>query len=326
VVAAKFFAAMVAIMIPFISVLLVGILLVSVIAPFSIGLGTMLNMAVFVLAAILYTAFFVGTGLLVSGKVKHPGTAILVLLFAWVVFVIAVPNVSPLLASQISPIPSVNKIERELDIIYNLDRDNMIDERAKVEFKPIARKYGLNIESRFGFNKAELMKEGLSDADAEAMLGEINAMFQRIAAEVNKIQGAKADEIKDELKRKVDAQSSLAQNISLVSPVSSLTYFTTDIASLGLRAEEYTEKEIEEYYKTFEAFSKERKKSEEEKLGRTIGFNEFIDLSGWPRFTHKEEAFTERFGGVMLYLGHLALMALIVFFLAFMAYRSYDIR
>lgn len=323
---AKFLATMTAIMIPFVTVVLLATLLVSIISPVTLNGDIILNIAVFILAALFYTAFFVAAGLLVSGKVKHPGTSILVLLFTWVVFVIAVPNVSPLLASQISPIPSVNAVERELDIILNYDRDNMITQVLKSRIKEINDKYGLNVSPDFGYNAENLKKEGLSAEQTKSLFNDLNTLFQEIAQEVNKTQNAKADKIKAELKRKVDAQSSLAQNISLASPVSSLTYFTTDIASLGLRAEKYLNDEIDAYYSTFEKFSADRKKSEEKKIGRTIGYNEYIDLSGWPRFVHKEEDFGLRFSGVMLYLGHLALAALVAFLMAFMAYRKYDIR
>jgi len=326
VVLGKWVGLWIAISVPFLAVYLFAILLGSVVSGLPLTLEFSLELGLIAAASLLYVAFFLCLGLFVSGLVRQPGTSILVLLFLWVVFTMVIPNTSPLIASQMRPISSVNEVERQARELTDTIRDNLVDvERDKIKRK-LRERYAIP-GSATNFNDQEQFKAlGWTEEQFKEFSEVYTSMIREALDRVTAQQRAKAQALLDELQRQVDAQSELALLISLLSPSSSFTYLGTDLASVGLRGEEYYENEVLEYNSAMHAFIDQRWQSEEERLGRKIGYEEFIDLSGRPRFRHQPEPIDGRISHVLPYAAHLALATLVVLALAVIAYLRYDVR
>ena len=326
VIVGKWIGLWIAIGVPFIAVYFFSVLVGSLIAGFSIGPERWIELGLICVASLLYLGFFLCLGLFVSGIVRQPGTSILVLLFLWVVLTMVVPNASPVVASQIKPLPSVNEVERQAGALTDWIRDNLVDkERERIQaiyrqrYRIPAGISDYNKEEDFlavGWS-AEQYKEFF-----DAYVDELRAALRQ----VNEEQGAKARALWDELERQVDEQSGLAMGISLLSPTSSFIYFGTELASVGLRAEDYFEQEASEFGSAQGDFIEQRWHSEEERQGRKIGYEDFIDLSGRPRFVHKTEAVADRLAGALPFAAHFSVMMLVALILAVVAYLRYDVR
>ena len=167
---------------------------------------------------------------------------------------------------------------------------------------------------------------GFSEEEAEEIVELYASMWSEAVTRVNREQTAQANALWEELERRIEAQSELARSIALLSPTPSFTFFATDLASVGLRAEEYFHEEVGEFYGEFRDFLEERERSEEERLGRRIGANEFLDMSGRPQFTHRPEPIAARLEAGLLAAGHLVIMTLIALIAAVVAYLRYDVR
>ncbi len=106
--------------------------LVSVVAPFSVavlggyvylylglggigdpgGDGTSRFLLIFVVS-LVYISAFLALGLLISVLTHRSSTALLVALMVWIGWILVVPNVAPIVARLIAPVPSYQVLERE---------------------------------------------------------------------------------------------------------------------------------------------------------------------------------------------------------------------
>ena len=322
----KWVGTWIAVGLPFIAVYFFSVLVGSLIAGISLGPERWIELGLICAASLLYVGFFLCLGLFVSGIVRQPGTSILVLLFLWVLFTMVVPNGSPVVAAQIKPLPSVNEVERQASALTDWIRDNLVD-KERERIKQIYRgRYAIPAEIT-DYNKEEdFLAAGWS---AEQYKGFYDVYVEDVRAalrQVNEEQNAKAHLLWDELDRRVDEQSGLAMGISLLSPTSSYVYFGTELASVGLRAEDYYEQEVSQFGSAQSAFFEQRWHSEEERQGRKISYEEFIDLSGRPRFDHQPEAVVDRLAGALPFAAHFSVMMLVALILAVVAYLRYDVR
>jgi ABC-2 type transport system permease protein len=67
------------------------------------------------LVSVLYLSTFFTLGLLVSCLTPRPTTSLMLCLFLWIVFVLGIPNLMPMIARSVRPIPSEGKIAAEKD-------------------------------------------------------------------------------------------------------------------------------------------------------------------------------------------------------------------
>jgi ABC-type transport system involved in multi-copper enzyme maturation permease subunit len=315
-----------AIGIPFIAVYFFSVLIGSLIAGVAIGPERWLELGLICAASLVYLGFFLCLGLFVSGIVRQPGTSILVLLFLWILFTMVIPNGSPVVASQIKPLPSVNAIEREARDLTDVIRDNLLDvERKKVQ-QAYRERFAIPSAINDFSKEDDFIAAGWTAEQYKQFYDEYVEEIRVASHKVNEEQGAKARALWDELTRKVDDQSGLAMAISLFSPASSYVYLGTDLASVGLRAEEYTREEMSEFYSAQGNFIDKRWHSEEKRQNRKVGYEEFIDLSGRPRYNHNPEPVADRLVSALPFAGHLAAAMLVALLLAVVAYLRYDVR
>lgn len=312
--------------IPFLGVYLLAVLVGALLTGIGIGLEQALVLTLIAGAFVLYIGFFIGLGVLVSGVVRHPGTSILVLLLLWTVLTMVVPNISPVIASQIEPLPSVEQLQNETARIRYRERDVRIKEAMAGVERKLRAEYDIP-DTTQNLDIADNLKAlGWPDEKIHEFREKFEADFMPIVERMNEEQDAKARALEDELTRKVERQSDVARGISLLSPASSLTYFVTDAADLGLLAEKDFDKQRETYYEVLIPFVRERWKSEEQRLGKKIDYEDFVDFSGYPRFSRAPVPLAKRLEVILPWAGHLAIMFLLVVLFGIVAYLRYDVR
>ena len=321
----KLVGAWVAIGVPFLAVFLFAAILGSFVGGMTISAAVLIELGVICLASLLYIGFFLCTGLFVSSLVRHSGTSILILLFIWVLFVLVAPNASPIIASQISPLPSVGAAEREIRMLVTDYADRRRNEEIDKMRKEIWQEYGVP-DSIEWFNREEFVQIGWSAERIDEMFAIARERLEETMNRVRQEQNDKAQAIRDELNRKIEAQSSLAGLISLSSPMPPFIYLATDTAGLGLRGEEHFSQESGNFYQQMGEYVRQRTAELQRELGRQIHFEEHIDLSTRPRFQHVQEPIGDRVISALPYLGHLVISLLVALILAVVAYIRYDVR
>jgi ABC-type transport system involved in multi-copper enzyme maturation permease subunit len=327
VILAKWLGGWIAVSVPFLVVFMFTVSIGAFFGGLVLTAEVVTELSAIAAAAMAYIGFFLCLGLLVSSIVKHSGTSVLILLFLWVFFVLVVPNASPIAASLIKPIPSVNAVEREVELIGT----HLCDKRREEELYKMLRELRREYEVPATLKELSLAKLRLLGWDAKKISRfskEYQARFQEIDQRVRYEQDVKASALVSDMRRKIDAQSELARTISLLSPTSSLTYFTTDVAAVGLRAERHFQREARTFMqKDFLGQYLPKKEIElKKKTGRAYVRDDYLNMSDRPRFQHRPEPVASRLTAALPYLGHLVVCMLIVLLLAIAAYQRYDVR
>jgi len=166
------------------------------------------RLGLILLASLLYIGFFLMLGLLVSSRSQRSNTALMMLLFLWVVVVLAVPKVSTIIADKLSDVPSVQDIQAEKDAVSGQLWGEM---RKRVDQYKQAHK---NEPSK------------------------ITGVAVRIQGEIGIEIAKRRWEIQTEYNRKKSAQFQLAARIARISPASVYSYAAIGLASTGFERQE----------------------------------------------------------------------------------------
>ncbi len=78
-----------------------------------------------VLVSLLYISVFLMLGLFISTCTQRSGTSLMISLLAWVVLVLGVPNLVPVIARQMVPLPSMARMDGEEEAIRNEEYDKV---------------------------------------------------------------------------------------------------------------------------------------------------------------------------------------------------------
>ncbi|HIE27467.1 TPA: hypothetical protein EYP66_09290 [Candidatus Poribacteria bacterium] len=103
----------ISLILPFVLASLFGALFVSLSPIVSLRSDEWVRLALIFLASLGYIAMFFSLGVLISAMTKQAASSAVILLFIWTIIVFAIPNAGTLVAKQIAPMPSVQKLEEE---------------------------------------------------------------------------------------------------------------------------------------------------------------------------------------------------------------------
>jgi ABC-type transport system involved in multi-copper enzyme maturation permease subunit len=166
------------------------------------------------LGSLLYIGIFLMLGLLVSSRTNRSTTALMMLLFIWVVIVLAVPKVSMIVAGKIHEVPSVQEVQSEKDTAM---AQIMQEGQKKIQ------DYAMN-------SRPDMSKPG----EREKFMAEIARMQEEMFSSINK----KRAQLDADYEAKKAAQFRLASRISRISPASVYTYSSTTMARTGFDRQE----------------------------------------------------------------------------------------
>jgi len=273
----------------------------------------------------LYLLVFYGIGLFVSARHATSSSSILTSLAVWVLLVLVVPNLSPYLAELMSPAPSRIRIGREVDRLTDVERDNLgrklsAEKRAAV----IAANPVLTGVERM--SEAEVKAAIARDPAFSAAYGTFRKESEAAWREANVIQGRKAEVLRSELRLKEAAQTRLALDLSLVSPLAGFTYLATDLTSTGMLNRGHFAELVRAWGGQYAAYA-QKKMAEMREADPTVDiWNTAVDVTGLPRFVYREAPLADRIAGVLKPFLVLAGVALAAFAAAYVSFIRYDVR
>jgi hypothetical protein len=268
---------------------------------------------ILLLSAIYIGVFFV-LGLFVSTLTHQSKTALIVLMFVWVVLVLGVPRLSMMAAKVMRPV----------------DDDAVVALRIRLLAESIQNEKG-NALKQLYFDKAQDKKLGpgmltfdREDPEFVKKRNEIAGPFEaRMREELAKID---ADQ-----QRKRQAQLNMARNIARISPASLLSYLMTDIADTGDHVKVRFLDAVRMYYATLDRLVFGRMYSDSISDGeRSWGFSG--NLPGEeipkdpPRFAFTFPRTAESLAQGVVDIGLLLGCAAALFAAASVAFIRYDVR
>jgi len=194
---AKCVGAMVCLCASFLISLGAGLIAAHVITSLAFTSTEWLRIGVLVVVSLLYIAVFLMLGLFISASTQRSGTSLMISLLAWVILVLGIPNLVPVVARQVVPLPSMARLAGEERAIQEEEWDN-VGQRLR--------------EARTQEERRQLITE-MRQA-IERRLGVLVANYAN----------------------RFIQQAALAKIMSRVSPSACFTYASTTIAQTGIDA------------------------------------------------------------------------------------------
>jgi ABC-type transport system involved in multi-copper enzyme maturation permease subunit len=273
--------------------------------------------------AVLYVSVFYLIGILVSSAHRSSASSIMTSLFVWVLLVLVVPNLSPYAASFLSPTPSRIKVDREIQRLTDVDRDDLGRKLEAEARREAVRQYPVLSER---LTDAALKSRVASDADYRQAYEALRAAVGRAWAEANRIQSAKAQVLEDDLTRKEEAQTGLARALSMISPLADFDYLATDLSSTGVQNQGHFARLRRAWDRVF--WDYQTKKMAEFKANDPTAdeWNTAIDMTDAPRFRYVEESLGGRVRAALPPFGVLFGFGIVLFAAAYVAFIRYDVR
>ena len=182
---------------------------------------------VIVAVTLVFLLGMVCLGLCLSALTRHPMNSIVLALFVWAVLILGVPKVSPMLASVLYPVESasVYDLTRRL-AAEDIDRE-MIEERESLRERCF-KEYGAPEEDiRTTSPRTEAGKQ--AKAAFEEQFAPVEQRYERrLADELRRID--------QDYAHRRQVQSSIATDMSRISPICSYTYVVCGLCGTGTSA------------------------------------------------------------------------------------------
>ncbi len=320
-VAAKWTAGVIVLAVTVAMASLVAALIVSLRAGGAWGARDWAAYALLVPVALLYCVLFFTLGLAASALSRSSAVSVLVALFAWVVFVLVVPSLSPYVAAQVVRLPAVAALERDVQYITSEERDaaGQREQEAVWERHPELR------STLRAIPEGDLERRLAADPGLRAAYAQVRDEIEAVWDRVNLEQRAKARRLVDDWRARADRQVALSKALASASPLPSLTFALTDLADTGFLSRERYDRQAAEYARAFRVYADERYRDERTK-SPTLSVNDFLDLGGRPRFGYRDASIAERAAAALPHVGLLAAWTALFLTTAVVAFLRYDVR
>jgi len=307
---AKYISIILTIDIPLILGGMVSLSIVSIFMPQVLSLTVIARICLMIMLGFFYLSIFAFLGLFVSSLVGRSSVVLLILLSAWILFVVVVPNVSGILSDKLARVPSEFQTARQVGPILQEQvwaRIDKVRERIK---------------------RGEL-------TDEEAIKAETDSAFEKGQEDVRNHYALYENAMKH--------RARVARNLSRLSPTALFQFASESLADTGPRREERFLKDAEVYSNIYDSYILG-------KVGRLVGTSQwsfgsgvtvngkYIDISSphpqeyqgdksdFPQFTESKPDLAQNLQKAFLDLAGLSLWNLAVAVLAFWAISHCDVR
>jgi ABC-type transport system involved in multi-copper enzyme maturation permease subunit len=104
--------------VPFVLVTLLGIVFLSLDPAVHFSWAHILRLFLILVMTLVYIAFFLSLGILISALTKRAASSVVILLFIWALLVFIIPNLGTLLARQVVNVPSVRALSERRQQVW----------------------------------------------------------------------------------------------------------------------------------------------------------------------------------------------------------------
>lgn len=131
----KWLGGFISFIVPLIVTFLLGLLVIQWLPQIDFSAQDMGALALMLGVMVLYLAVFYSLGLFISALTHHSASALVLSLFSWTLLVFVLPNLGNILARQLTPLPSVARLEQERTHIWIKEVFDRIQGKAGAEFE-----------------------------------------------------------------------------------------------------------------------------------------------------------------------------------------------
>jgi ABC-type transport system involved in multi-copper enzyme maturation permease subunit len=288
----------VSLLIPLLIPLILGLIILLFSPDLGFGRPDWTRLSLIFLMFLLYLSVFFSLGLFISARTSRSSTSFLILLFIWVVFVMVVPKVAVILASQMKPIPSVHEITAKKNAY--LQQIQQEAEKTTAEW--------------WSKNRAALGR------DPKA----IQATYMKWAKDYQNELSTKTDVNNAALERdyqsRKTAQQTLGVNLSRISPASALTFGSMSLARTGIEEYDRFLVSIRNYKRIYTKWINS-KMSEDANIVQAR-----IKIDDMPQFSIEPERLSKSLARALPDFSLMIAMIIIFFVGSYISFLHYDVR
>ena len=307
----------VALLVPFIISVLIALLILDA-SPY---VSTKVWPAFLVIMGVtfLFILGMVSLGICISAFTKQSIDSIVLAFFVWVTLVLAVPKVSPMVADILYPVESINVFYSTKRLIAEDIDYELVEERETLR-KKCFEEYGAP-ESDMHASRPRTEAGKKANAKFEQEFAPIAERYQRRLADMLR-------RIEQDYIRRTNVRSSIAMNLSRISPVCSYTYIVCGLSGTGVT-------EIDNFNRNAQRYQDEMKRAiydnfivKRHRNGHSFDLVEGFDQSkaSLPNMIYTYPTVTQALQASRLDILLLGLFAVLFCSLAFMRLNKYDVR
>ena len=211
-------------LVPFVIALLAALIILSTSSVIMVSSSEIWPALVAILLiTLLFILAMVSLGICVSTLTQGSIASIMMLFLVWVMAVLGIPKMSPMIAEVAYPIESRNVVNLAQTIAKE-DIENEFNEKKSDLFRKCRSEFGITHGVITTSPRDETEKKAYTKYDQEVVAIE-NECQKRVANAIRKLE--------QDYRNKRNVQTSLAVNLSRLSPVSCYTYLISGLAGTG---------------------------------------------------------------------------------------------
>ncbi len=321
---AKILANYVTLLIPFTVALLMALVILSMSSDVSVFSRALWPALVAIVATtFLFIFVLVSLGVCLSAFTHSSVASVMVVFLVWVIFVLGIPKVSPMIAEVVYPVESRN-VANLTQRIAREDIEKEYDQKKRQLYDACRTAFGLDLSRVSSGPRDETEKKANAKYDLEVIA--LNSACERSIAD-------RVRQLEQDYRNKRNIQTSVAVNLSRLSPVSCYTYLVSALAGTGTA-------EPDRFTRNADRYQEEVKRAIYDNLilkryGNTRGGTAIseVAVAGFDRskasipemtylYTTPAEALREGLADALL----LVIFSILFFAVAFVRFSRYDVR
>jgi len=321
----KFVGGSISLLVPFTVGFLVGVMFVAVSPDVQLRTEDLGTLFILLVISYLYISAFFALGLFFSTRSQSSNVAVLKSLFAWVILVLMLPNISPFLAAQLYRIPSKTKIDMETWELQGRERDEIVNQRTKDMLQTKYSDIAPYLQSAWDIEGEKMKQKAATDPAFKDRYEHYKMEWMEMVRQVNEQQQGKIKLVREQFDQRSKYQESLATLFASVSPLSNYVFAATNLADAGTQADDEWDAQKERFEGIVGPILN-KKYEDEIKKNPAFSHNDFIDMRGVPRFQFQWPRMTDKLESVLPHAGILVFFNLLFVAGSWISFLRYDVR
>jgi ABC-2 type transport system permease protein len=173
----------------------------------------------------LFMLCMVSLGLCISAFTRNSMDSIVLAFFVWTLLAICIPKVSPMVADILYPVESANVFDTNKRLVSEDIDHELVEERETLKKKCFEELGAPESDMRTNVPHTELGKKATAKYEQE--FAPVSERYKKRLAEALR-------RLEQDYKSRMNIRSSIAMNLSRISPVSSYTYVISELSGTGV--------------------------------------------------------------------------------------------
>jgi ABC-type transport system involved in multi-copper enzyme maturation permease subunit len=261
----------------------------------------------------------VSLGLCISAFTRNSMDSIVLAFFVWVLLAICIPKVSPMLADVLYPVEGANVFDTNKRLIADDIDQELVEERETLRKKCFEELGAPESDMHTTQPWTELGKK--ANAQYEQEFAPIAERYQKHLAETLR-------QLEQDYRGRMNVRSSIAMDLSRISPVSSYTYVVSELSGTGVTEPDNFDHNAQRYQDQVKQAVYDKIIVKRWRNGEAYEYPNGFDPGDAliPEMTYSYPTLAQTLQAGRLDIILLGLFNVLFFSVAFMKFNRYDVR